>query len=150
MRHALLKQITLLVLPGAFLISSAVRTAAGTFSSDFNAGVPPAGMTLHGTALNYDHSTGGVGNSGVLKLTDATGSQQGGAIIDDFDSGASIAGFDVTFDLYIGSGNGADGMSFFFGDFGDAAHAEEGPGTINGLTIVFDVFNSGGTELPKG
>src|SRR3989442_1737617 len=36
-------------------------------------------------------------------------------------------------------------MSFFFGDFSDAAYSEEGPGTINGLTICFDVFNNGGT-----
>src|SRR5439155_1360478 len=41
----------------------------------------------------------------------------------------------------------ADGMSFFFGDFNDAAYSEEGPGTgaINGLTVCFDVFNNGGT-----
>src|SRR6266853_1371576 len=118
---------------------------AGTYSTDFNSGVPPAGMTLYGTALNYDDTSGGITNSGVLKLTDTTGSQQGGAIIDDFDAGAPIGGFDATFHLYIGSGTGADGMSFFFGDFNDAAYSEEGPGTINGLSICFDVFNNGGT-----
>jgi hypothetical protein len=118
---------------------------AGTYNADFNSGVPPSGMALYGTALNYDHSTGGVGGTGVLKLTDATASQQGGAIIEEFDGGATIGGFDVTFDLYIGSGNGADGMSFFFGDFADGAHSEEGPGSISGLTVNFDVYNNGGT-----
>ena len=121
------------------------RIEAGTYSTDFNSGVPPAGMTLFGTALTYDDTSGGITNSGVLKLTDTTASQGGGAIIDDFDSGAPIGGFDATFQLYIGSGNGADGMSFFVGDFADGAYSEEGPGTINGLTICFDVFNNGGT-----
>lgn len=102
-------------------------------------------MTLYGNASDYDDSTGGVNNSGVLKLTEAIGSQQGTAIIDDFDAGATVAGFDATFQLYIGSGNGADGMSFAFGDFADAAWGEEGPGAINGLTVSFDVFNNGGT-----
>src|SRR5262249_50942892 len=82
------------------------RIQAGTYTNDFNT-APFAGMTLYGTALGYDDSSGGVGNTGVLKLTDTTGSQQGGAIIDDFDAGAPIAGFDATFQLYIGSGNGA-------------------------------------------
>ncbi|MCX8108077.1 MAG: hypothetical protein N3G20_04665, partial [Verrucomicrobiae bacterium] len=117
---------------------------AGTFSTDFNSGIP-AGISLYGSALGYDHSTGGVGNSGVLKLTTASRSQQSSAIIEDFDYGQIIGGFEVTFDLYIGSGNGADGMSFFFGDFANGSYGEEGPGTINGLTICFDVYNNGGT-----
>ncbi len=133
-----------LALAGLTLLAGGVISQAGTFETDFNGGIP-YGVNLQGTAFNYDHSTGGVGGTGVLKLTDATASQQGGAILDDFDNGEIIGGFEVTFDLYIGSGNGADGMSFFFGDFADAAHAEEGPGTINGLTIAFDVYNSGGT-----
>src|SRR5437899_696050 len=104
------------VVAGIIVLASAgTRTEAGTFTNDFNSGVPPVGMTLYGTALNYDDTSGGINNSGVLKLTDTTGSQQGGAIIDDFDAGAPIGGFDATFQLYIGSGTGADGLSFFFG-----------------------------------
>lgn len=125
------------------LLGAATLATAGTFQTDFNAGIP-VGVNLFGTSAVYDHSTGGVANSGVLKITDNTGSQQGGAIIDDFDGGATIGGFEATFDLYIGSGNGADGLSFFFGDFSDAAHPEEGPGSIEGLTITFDSFNNGG------
>jgi hypothetical protein len=118
--------------------------AAGTFQSDFNSGVPPAGMNLFGTTPNYDHSTGGK-TGGCLKITDSTGSQQGGAIIDDFDNGETIGGFDAAFQLYIGGGTGADGISFAFGDYADAAWGEEGPGTMKGLTVVFDEYNSGGT-----
>ncbi|MBM3878361.1 MAG: hypothetical protein FJ387_01360 [Verrucomicrobia bacterium] len=129
---------------GLLAVGLAVAGRAATFNADFNTGIP-IGVNLFGTALNYDHSTGGVNNTGVLKLTDTTGSQQGGAIIDDFDFGATIGGFEVTFDLYIGSGSAADGMSFFFGDFADGAYSEEGPGSIGGLTVNFDVYNNGGT-----
>lgn len=129
---------SLLLLPGQQL-------TAGLFDTDFNSGIP-LGMTLYGAANNYDHSTGGVGGSGVLKLTEASASSGNStAIVEDFDSGAPIAGFDATFMLYIGSGNGADGFSFVFGDFADSPWAEEGPGTVNGLTIAFDVYNNGGT-----
>jgi hypothetical protein len=138
---------------GSALLGAAA--SAGTFNADFNGGIP-AGVNLQGHALDYDHSFGGVGNSGVLKLaggnshTEVLGSQSGGAIIDDFDNGAVIGGFDVTFDLYIGSGNGADGFSFFFGDFPDGAHSEEGPGNIEGLTVAFDVFNNAtGAGIPE-
>jgi hypothetical protein len=128
---------------GLNLVTS-LNLEAGTFQSDFNSGVPPAGMTLYGTAQNYDHSTGGK-TGGCLKLTDSTINQTGGAIIDDFDNGAIIGGFDATFQLFIGGGSGADGMSFAFGDFANSAWPEEGPGTMKGLTIVFDEYNNGGT-----
>jgi hypothetical protein len=123
---------------------AASSLVAGTYSSDFNSGVPPAGMTLYGNAWDYDHSTGGK-TGGALKLTITNASQVGSASIDDFDNGATIAGFDATFQLYIGSGNGADGMCFCFGDFYDTPWNEEGPTTIKGLTVTFDVYNNGGT-----
>ena len=130
------------------LVFALSRIEAGTYTNNFDTPPPFVGGTLLGNAADptYDMTTGGISNSGCLKLTTAIGSQNGGSfIIDDFDSGATIGGFDATFQLYIGSGNGADGCSFAFGDFADAAWAEEGPGTINGLTISFDVFNNGGT-----
>lgn len=117
---------------------------AGTFVSNFNSGVPPAGMNVYGSAQSYDHSTGGVGNTGVLKLTLNTASQQSSAIIDDFDNYETIGGFEATFQLFIGGGNGADGMSFVYGDFADITWGEEGP-AIHGLTVTFDEYNSGGT-----
>jgi len=126
------------------LLLQGQQSVAGTFNSDFNTGLP-VGMTPFGPATTVD--TGGVGNSGYFRLTEAASSSgNSGAIIDDFDAGAAVAGFDVTFDLYIGSGNGADGFSFVFGDFADGATwAEEGPGTIRGLTITWDSYNNGGT-----
>src|SRR5687768_11578778 len=125
---------------GLALLSSSAY--AGTFTTDFNAGTP-AGMNLYGSAEILPDDSGNTTNTtGVLKLTQLVGSSQGGAILDELDPGATVTGFEANFRVHIGRGSGADGMSFFFGDFGTAAHGEEGPGTINGLTVVFDVFNN--------
>src|ERR1044071_5702041 len=126
------------------------QVRAGTFSADFNAGAP-AGVNLSGVAKVEADATGGTNTTGVLELTEANiGNSSGGAILDDLDSGATVNGFEVNFSLHIGRGNGADGMSFFFGDFNDAAYSEEGPGSINGVTVAFDVFNNAtGSGVPE-
>src|SRR5687767_13561766 len=125
---------------GALLLSTPIH--AGTYTADFNAGSPP-GLNVFGSAKVEDDATGGTNTTGVLKLTEANvGSTPASAIFDDIDPGAVVSAFEVNFGMHIGRGNGADGMAFFFGDFGDAAHSEEGPGTITGLTVAFDVFNN--------
>ena len=91
-------------------------------------------------------STGGVGDSGVLKLTTAENSQLGSFLIDDLDAGAAISAFTATFKLLIGGGNGADGFSFNFANDLPGSFGEEGAGT--GLTVSFDVFDNGGGEAP--
>src|SRR5204863_9772018 len=118
---------------------------AGTFNSDFNSGTL-AGVTLYGTATN--ELTGGVGDSGVLKLTKAINGQQGSAVLDDLDSGNVIYGFDATFKLLIGGGSAtpADGMSFCFApDLPLGTWAEEGAGS--GFRISFDIYDNG-SETP--
>src|SRR5262245_20823371 len=67
-----------------------VSANAGTFSTDFNSGTP-AGGSVNGTAII--DATGGVGDSGVLKLTTADNSQQGSFVINDLDGGAAVSGF---------------------------------------------------------
>ena len=141
----------------AFL--TGVSASAGTFSNNFNSlqidpndpnqFVPPDGTAWFGNITGgisggYDLRTGGVGNTGVLKLVNNTGSQQGSFIINNLDGGAPFVGFDMTFQMLIGGGTGADGLSVFVGDFADGSVGEEGPGTIQGLTVVFDIFNNGG------
>lgn len=136
-----------------------VAASAGTFQTDFNSGVPPAGSQIYGSATTYNHSTGGVNNSGVLKLTTNVNSHQSTFVIDDIDAGAAIGGFDATWKMRIGGGSGtpADGVSFVFGKFGadlggadDTTWGEEGPGagSIEGLTVVFDIYNNGSSEAP--
>src|SRR5436309_969510 len=128
---------------GCICLTSFFAANAGTFSTDFNSGTP-AGATVTGTAIV--DSTGGVGDSGVLKLTTADNSQQGSFLIDDLDAGAVVSGFTATFKLLIGGGNGADGFSFnFANDLGDV-FGEEGSGS--GLTVSFDTYDNGGGEAP--
>ena len=132
----------------ALLLMAAIAPAkAATYSANFNSGAAPAGMTV------YDPSkvvaSGGVGGSGYLSLTDAIGSQNGGAVIDDFNGGQPIGGFTARMKLLIGGGGGtpADGFSFNFGDdITDGAISEEGSGT--GLIISLDTYDNGGGEAP--
>ena len=119
-------------------------TLAGSFNADFNDNQVPAGSALYG-----DTGTGeaGVVEDGVVKLTKAVGSMQGGLVIDDLDGGATVSAFTAAFKLLVGGGSGADGFSFnFAADVPDGAFGEEGAGT--GLTICFDVYNNGAGEAP--
>src|SRR5437870_1182264 len=64
---------------------------AASFFSDFNSGSTPAGTTLYPNAVI--ETTGGFTNSGCLKLTKASGTGQGGWIINDLDAGQPVVGF---------------------------------------------------------
>src|SRR5262245_36906608 len=111
---------------------AAVR--GGTYTNDFSSDVL-TGATVYGN--EGGDGTAGVIENGVLKLTKAEGSKQGGFVIDDLDAGAAVSAFTVTFDLLIGGGSGADGFSFSFGpDIADGGISEEGSGS--GLIVAFD------------
>ena len=84
------------------LLCAASTSFAGTFSSDFNSGTTPPGTTVNGTTVV--EATGGVENSGVLKLTKAINSQSGSFVIDDLDSGNPAYGFDLTAKVRLGGG----------------------------------------------
>ncbi len=117
---------------------------AGTFSSDFNSG-KPAGVSVYGSATV--ETTGGVGGSGVLKLTTNKNNLQGALVIGDLDAGAPIGSFSATFKMRIGGGTGADGLSFNFAPtLPKNAFGEEGAGS--GLTISFDTADNGNGEGP--
>jgi hypothetical protein len=123
-------------------------TVGPAFATDFNTFnplAPPASTWLNGSATAYNDSSGGVNNSGVLKLTTATPSQISTFIIDDLNGGQPIGGFTATFKLLIGGGTPipADGFSFNFApDIGTSdLFAEEGEGS--GLTVEFDTFDNG-------
>ncbi len=138
-KHALSR---LVVLPSLLAGLTAGSGQAGTFNTDFS--TTPPGATLYG---DQGDASAGVIEDGILKLTKAVGSQQGGFIIDDLDGGQTVTGFTVTFKLLIGGGSGADGFSFnFASDLPDGAIGEEGAGT--GLTVAFDTYDNGGGEAP--
>lgn len=139
-------------IPTAALCAAAFQlihpnATAATFSADFNSGTP-AGLTLYGTAVI--EPTGGVANSGVLKITKAVGGQSGGAVLEDIDAGSPIYGFDMRFKARVGGGTAtpADGFSVNFGsDIPDGAFGEEGVGS--GVRVAFDLYDNGGGEAPS-
>ena len=119
---------------------------AGNFFATFDNGVPP-NTAIFGSAVV--ETTGGVNNSGVLKLTKNLAGQQGSFIVPDFDAGVPVVAFTARFKVLVGGGTQppADGFSFCWApDLPDAAFGEEGAGT--GLIFAFDIFDNGNGEAP--
>jgi hypothetical protein len=117
------------------------------FCVDFNTGpVPPA--RLLGNA--FIDKTGGVGNSGALKLTIATNGQIGSILIPNPNGGLPVQSFSAQFMSFVGGGtttNHADGFSFnFAADLPEVPLDEEGAG--KGLTVSFDTWDNGNREAP--
>jgi hypothetical protein len=123
------------------LLASALHSKAGTFSSDFNSGTPP-GTTLNGTSVI--DSTGGIDNSGVLKLTKALNDQNGSFVIDDLDAGTPVWGFDLTAKLRLGGGAGtpADGFSINLDPNTTSTTTSSEEGTSGGIAFTFDLYNN--------
>lgn len=116
----------------------------GSFSSDFNSGLP-AGSRVFGNAVVSN--SGGADNSGVLRLTSSIRNQQGSWVIEDLDNGKPVAGFLARFKVRIGGGTGAEGFSFNFApDLPNAPFGVEGAGL--GLSISFDSFNNSAEDAP--
>ena len=134
----------------ALPVALALTTVTGwgaSFTANFNDGATPAGMTIYDPAKVV--ATGGVAGTGFLSLTDAIGSQQGSAVIDDFSGGQPIGGFTARMKVQISGGGNqpADGFSFSFGeDIADGPFGEEGSGT--GLIVSLDTYDNGAGEAP--
>lgn len=135
------------LLAAAGLSAVGLGTAfAGSFSADFNNALVPPGTAVNGHA--YISASGGVGNSGVCHLTDASPSQNGSFIIDDLDAGAAVNGLELTFKNRTGGGSPhADGWAFCFGNIAmNQLWSEIPPAT--GLGVGIDTYNNGG-EAPS-
>jgi hypothetical protein len=115
-----------------------------SFASDFNSGLP-AGAGVLGTAIV--DATGGVADSGALKLTTAVGNQGGGLIISNLTPGKAITAFSARFKVLVtgGSANPADGFSFSLSS-APALVGEDG--ATAGLAVAFDNYDNGGGEAP--
>jgi len=128
------------------LLATALAARAGTFTSDFNTGNLPSGSHTNANTSGgaYLELTGGVGDSGCLKLTKSINSQNGSFILDDLDAGQPIYGFDATFKLRIGGGTTppADGFSLVVDpNLTDTSlFGETGTGT--GLAFGWDIYNN--------
>ncbi len=113
--------------------------------ADFNDGTAPAGSTLIGNAMV--DTMGGVGDSGVLKITTAANDQSGTFITAPLNGGAPMSFVDVSADVLLGLGTArpADGMSINIGpDLGTAAFGEEGMGSQ--LRVTLDTWDNAGTD----
>jgi hypothetical protein len=143
----------ILIFCAAALVLAAPQTYAGVFSANFNECstlpcTPPLGSAVYGTTVI--EPTGGVGDSGVLKLTKALPSQQGSFVIDDLDAGQPVNGFDLRFKLRMGGGGAtpADGFSFSAApNLPAGTWGEEGTG--GGLSVAFDIYDNAGGEAPS-
>jgi hypothetical protein len=133
-------------LSGLCVATAMLSARAGTFTNSFNSGTVPPDTAVYGNTVV--ETTGGVGDSGVLKLTKAINGQTAGFVINDFDAGATVYGFEADFDILLGPGNPpADGMSFCFGALPDGTWGENGPG--NCLAVVFQLYPFGGDDANK-
>jgi len=128
---------------------AAAAVQAGTFSTDFNSGLP-AGTAVYGNAIV--DSIGGVGNSGVLKLTTNVPSELGSFVINDLDPGQRVLSFTANFKVAIYTTNSiapSDGFSFNFAtDLPNSTFNEDGGGS--GITISFDTYNNVSDDNPEG
>jgi hypothetical protein len=139
MRTRILKTITLLA------AIASVGAQAAVVTIDFNSGLPANSALYNGSNPVLPGPSvspaGGVGDSGVLKLTEAVGGQQGSWVLEDINSGIPITNMVVRYKARVGGGSNppADGYSFCFGaDLPNASWGEEGAGT--GLTVAFDTY----------
>lgn len=152
------------VTAGSTVVTSAEATltvvqitlpATPLVSYDFNDGWIPAEAAIYGAGTASDGMSpwepyislsGGVGDSGVLQLTESYGGQDGAFLVSDLHAGAPVYGVAARFDLRIGGGTEvpADGLSFNFADdLPDSVapgQAEEGVGS--GLSVCFDIYDN--------
>lgn len=133
--------------------------ATPVVSYNFNDGALPGDVLTYGAGLDqwgnnwwpYVSPNGGVGDSGVLQLTEAVNGQSGAVLIPDPHAGAPVYGVAARFDVRIGGGTEvpADGMSFNFGaDLPDATAGEAEEGVGSGLRVCFDIYDNGAGEAP--
>jgi len=120
----------------AALVLVPTAAGAGQFATSF-ASTPVSGVTLTGNAA-YD------GGSQAVNLTTAGNGQSGTLRIADLDSGVAVDSFDLHCRIFIGSGNGADGMSANFGDPATLGSYQDG--VSSGLAVSLDTYDNGGGD----
>jgi hypothetical protein len=137
-------------------ITDAITFAAWDQTAGTNGGLLDLTTGTNAVSTNIffsdfsNQQTGGIayGNASItdnkLLLTSTASGQQGNFVI--ASPGAALNNFTANFDLLIGGGSGADGISFnYAGDILPMGGSpEEGLG--NGLSITFDTYNNGGTD----
>jgi len=134
-------------------VVSPITISSPNIIYDFNDCALPPGTILNGNAGGgYIDCSGGITNSGVLKLTDAINSQGGTFIMPDANNNAPIKALTAYFAVRIADGTAtpADGFSFVWAPSNEIpSNVVFGQGGIgNGLIVGFDTYNNNG-EAPS-
>lgn len=141
--------------PAVLTVVNLVRPSPAQVIYNFDTGAvvntgTASGVTSVLSGTSTVTTTGGVGDTGVLHITDDTGGQSGGLIIPDFNAGKSIGAFKAAFAVRsAAAGTPADGWSFSWGGgiaAGFGGDLEQGVG--NDLRVSFDIYDNGGGEAP--
>src|SRR5207302_916873 len=107
-------------------------------------------ISTGGSGGAYLEGTGGVGDSGCLKICKTINSQNGSFILDDLDAGNPIYGFDISFNVRIGGGGQtpADGFAVVVApDIGDTSlWGENGAGS--GFRFTWGTYPFSGQNPP--
>ncbi|MBL9169439.1 MAG: hypothetical protein JNN07_16990 [Verrucomicrobiales bacterium] len=131
-------------------VVTVTRPTTAEIDFNFNDGAVPAGTTVLGTAVVT--ATGGVGDSGVLHLTDAVNGQNGAFVISNAAPSQAVGSFTAAFRMRVGGGSEppADGFSFnWASDFPAALPGEPENGGGTGLSVGFDIYDNGAAEGPS-
>lgn len=130
-------QTRILAIAAALAVGTSGACYAGAYNNDFSAGVGAA--SLRGTAVL---------DSGSVRLTPNTTSQQGSLVINDLDPGSIVQSFDASFTLSTAPAGVslADGVSFSFGPAPGDTYGESG--ASSGLVVTFDLWDNGESPTP--
>jgi len=147
---------SLALLAAVLGLSAATATQAATKIWDFNTD-PSAEITLDliagTTAPAKWVSSGGVGGSGYLSITDAANGVGGTALFPDIDAGAAVTGFTLNAQVRIGGGTArpADGLSInWITAGGDSTLSSGEEGVNTGVAISLDTWdNNVGDSAPS-
>ncbi len=132
----------------ALFFGLVARIQAGTFSSDFNS------SRIYGAEVRGDAAmepSGGIMNSGSLRLTESHPKEQGALVIDELDPGRKVTAFNVRFRMAMGNGEGPiinQGVSVSFAPELPAIPGLDG--SSNGFVVSFTPYiSSKGLAIPS-
>src|SRR5206468_9657540 len=115
---------------------------------NFDDGLLPPGTAIYsGAGGGYISPNGGVGNSGVLHITDNVNGESGAFVISNLYNGAQVNAIAASWDALVGGGSvppgpPADGYSFNFANNLTQGTAGGEQGNGNGITVYFDIYGS--------
>jgi hypothetical protein len=139
--------ITVTSAPMTLTVVDLTAPTSPQYSYNFDDGlVPTATANIYGNASVT--ANGGVGDSGVLHLTDALNGQNSAFVVSNFVfNGAQVSAIAASFDVREGGGSGtpADGFSFnWAAGLTDGVVGNAETGTGNGFSLCFRIYIGNG------